>query len=185
MRLIASILLLLGTTTVGAVTIDFEDYTGPSGTTAVPAQSNGFNFTGAGTTTPIAWALNLAGTAGWSLAFCPGCTVTMTADSGAAFDLLSLDLLNTGGNPIGFIGTYTAGGTVQTSLNASGSDFINFSFDGQWAGLSSLEIIGDFSSLGTGIDNIEVNVVPIPAAAWLFASALGLLGWQRAAKSLL
>jgi len=26
---------------------------------------------------------------------------------------------------------------------------------------------------------MEVEVVPIPAAAWLFASALGLLGWMR------
>ncbi len=26
---------------------------------------------------------------------------------------------------------------------------------------------------------IEVNVVPVPAAVWLFGSALGLLGWAR------
>jgi hypothetical protein len=29
------------------------------------------------------------------------------------------------------------------------------------------------------IDNVTVNVVPIPAAVWLFASGLGLLGWLR------
>jgi len=29
------------------------------------------------------------------------------------------------------------------------------------------------------IDNLEVNTVPVPAAVWLFGSALGLLGWMR------
>jgi hypothetical protein len=29
------------------------------------------------------------------------------------------------------------------------------------------------------IDNLTVNTVPIPPAAWLFGSALGLLGWMR------
>lgn len=28
-------------------------------------------------------------------------------------------------------------------------------------------------------DNLTVRVVPIPAAVWLFGSALGLLGWLR------
>lgn len=28
-------------------------------------------------------------------------------------------------------------------------------------------------------DNISINVVPVPAAVWLFGSALGLLGWVR------
>jgi hypothetical protein len=31
----------------------------------------------------------------------------------------------------------------------------------------------------TGYDNIQINVVPIPAAVWLFASALAGLGWIR------
>jgi hypothetical protein len=28
-------------------------------------------------------------------------------------------------------------------------------------------------------DNVKINVVPVPAAVWLFGSALGLLGWIR------
>ena len=33
---------------------------------------------------------------------------------------------------------------------------------------------------GSGaIDNITYQVVPVPAAAWLFGSAIGLLGWMR------
>jgi hypothetical protein len=29
------------------------------------------------------------------------------------------------------------------------------------------------------VDNVVVNVVPIPGAVWLFGSGLGLLGWFR------
>ena len=34
---------------------------------------------------------------------------------------------------------------------------------------------------GWGVENVrmDVQVVPIPAAAWLFGGALGLLGWMR------
>jgi len=40
---------------------------------------------------------------------------------------------------------------------------------------------GDDGSNGTGIDGI--SVVPVPAAVWLFGSALGLLGWTRRKQS--
>lgn len=43
--------------------------------------------------------------------------------------------------------------------------------------------LGDFRNGGgnvAGLSNVRAfSVVPIPAAAWLFASALGLLGWAR------
>lgn len=29
------------------------------------------------------------------------------------------------------------------------------------------------------VDNVSINVVPVPAAVWLFGSALGMLGWVR------
>ena len=33
--------------------------------------------------------------------------------------------------------------------------------------------------IGLGLDGVSISAVPIPAAAWLFGSALGLLGWMR------
>jgi hypothetical protein len=30
-----------------------------------------------------------------------------------------------------------------------------------------------------GVDRITLTTVPIPAAVWMFGSALGLLGWMR------
>ena len=36
-----------------------------------------------------------------------------------------------------------------------------------------------FQSTGTGVQSDWVGVVPIPAAVWLFGSALGALGWMR------
>ena len=39
---------------------------------------------------------------------------------------------------------------------------------------------GDPSSVATiYYDNVSIEVVPVPAAVWLFGSALGLLGWIR------
>lgn len=42
------------------------------------------------------------------------------------------------------------------------------------------ESVGD--RLGLGLDGVSVSVVPLPAAAWLFGSALGLLGWSKRRK---
>ena len=42
------------------------------------------------------------------------------------------------------------------------------------------ELIFDSNGYGgVAFDDIELTAIPIPAAAWLFGSALGLLGWLR------
>ncbi len=38
---------------------------------------------------------------------------------------------------------------------------------------------GTSDSLGGNVDNVRLNAVPVPAAAWLFTSALGLFGFAR------
>ena len=60
----------------------------------------------------------------------------------------------------------------------------NFTFNSSWSGLSSVNV----QASGPGgwdpaIDNIRVSAVPVPAAVWLFASGLGLLGWMKRGRS--
>jgi len=45
---------------------------------------------------------------------------------------------------------------------------------------SALEFLSDSGTTDNYyIDMANINVVPVPAAVWLFGSALGLLGWMR------
>lgn len=40
------------------------------------------------------------------------------------------------------------------------------------------EIVIELGGSGA-IDNLQYQVIPVPAAAWLFGSSIGLLGWIR------
>jgi hypothetical protein len=55
-------------------------------------------------------------------------------------------------------------------------------FDGMDATLSGSTLILDNTAVG-GDRRIYFQVVPIPAAVWLFVSGLGLLGWFRRRQS--
>jgi len=59
----------------------------------------------------------------------------------------------------------------QFIVTGTGSDSLKFSATG----------ISD--TLGGNIDNVSVNAVPVPAAAWLFVSALGLFGFTNRRKN--
>jgi hypothetical protein len=74
------------------------------------------------------------------------------------------------------------GGGTKINANKDGANIM----DSSWLSLSSVDFVFD-SSLGSGaaaldVANIRV-MVPIPAAAWLFASGIGLLGWIRRRQS--
>jgi hypothetical protein len=60
-------------------------------------------------------------------------------------------------------------------------------FDNTWIGIARLELSGQYGMYGgtAYADTIQLNVVPIPAAVWLFGSGLGLLGWLRRKKACL
>lgn len=70
-------------------------------------------------------------------------------------------------------------------LPLSGSYLIPFSSLAGDADLTSVDIITVFNTMPTIQDDSilmaigQIRVVPVPAAVWLFGSALGLLGWVR------
>jgi hypothetical protein len=111
-------------------------------------------------------------------AFCPGCEMYMEAVNGSAFSLQSLE-------------AYAAWGYLDDTLRVTGyfddgsSSFADFSMSDSaqnfilsWSGLTQVK----FDNLGddpTSIPLIRASEVPVPAAVWLFGSALAGLGWFR------
>jgi hypothetical protein len=110
----------------------------------------------------------------------------ISQNDGQSFDLLSLDTQEwhfdgyDGSNPTRIIGTYAAGGQIEMTLPVPGSlaGLATANFDAAWSGLASLEIQGGGNN-GFYLDNLAMSVVPVPAAVWLFGSALAGLGWMR------
>jgi hypothetical protein len=69
-------------------------------------------------------------------------------------------------------------GTVTVNLLSEGVGTIGMAANswGDFIGLeTSLPMVVDFS--GATVDVIGASTVPVPAAVWMFGSALGLLGW--------
>ena len=70
-------------------------------------------------------------------------------------------------------------------LTDGGEGWRTVTFDSSWTGIASLELGNTITypeiAYG-GYDNIVVDVVPIPAAVWLFGSALVGLGWLTRGK---
>jgi hypothetical protein len=109
-------------------------------------------------------------------------TLALSADSGAQFDLLGLDASSLGNltGQLTLTGTLAGGGTTQQVLALDG-DLTTYNISG-FTGLSGLEISFDGASFFApfDLDNIQLSVIPVPAAIWLFMSGLaGLAGWSR------
>jgi len=98
------------------------------------------------------------------------------------FDLLSLDassLYNLSG-VLTLTGTKAYGGTVQQVLNLNDA-ISTYNISGMDK-IVALDISFDGATYFApyDLDNISMNVVPVPAAVWLFASALGFTGlWRK------
>jgi hypothetical protein len=108
-------------------------------------------------------------------------TITLADNLGGVFNLVSFDassLANAAGS-LSVVGTLFGGGTVSQVLTLS-SSLSTYNV----TGLDNLVSVAFSFNGATSVspydmDNINLNVVPVPAAVWLFGSALGLMGWVR------
>ncbi|MDP6437043.1 MAG: VPLPA-CTERM sorting domain-containing protein [Gammaproteobacteria bacterium] len=123
-----------------------------------------------------------------------------TRTDGTAFDLLEMDvyLLDTllgggcSGQPCygdvvtisGWNGSDVLVAQTLVSFTAEGAGWTTVQFGAEWADISTLTYSaqteeGNEALSWAYLDNVKVNVVPIPAAVWLFGSALAGLGCCR------
>jgi hypothetical protein len=112
-------------------------------------------------------------------------TISLSDDLGRQFDLLALDasaVTNASGQ-ITVTGTKFGGGTVSQVVSLTGS-LATYSFSGM-TDLTNLSISFDGANYYApfDMDNIQLSVIPVPAAVWLFMSALGVLGWRSRGRS--
>jgi len=122
----------------------------------------------------------------------------VTQEDGSLFNLSSLDLFVTqypDGRPPAAYGPYRisaldASDQLLAELEIYGAEsgaWQTILFDDSWHGINSLVITPSqteivFGTTLTGdmtLDNFAMTAVPIPAAVWMFASGLGLLGWLK------
>jgi hypothetical protein len=186
MRFALLAVLLITISPVHATLVTFEELPHTSGVD--PVISGGFVFTSTNGTTlwvddDLPW-IEPWTTGNFLHAFTwpgAGSSLDITREDGRAFDLHSFDILNQGA-PFSITG-YDALDQQVASLGYYPGNTAVFNDD--WNNVSRINIedgvhsgFGD-TYFGIPIDNFSATVVPIPAAVWLFGSALAGLGWLR------
>jgi hypothetical protein len=176
MRHALGAILLLVVGSAQAAVIDFQSLESPTSMTAISTYTeDGYTFDPNGGTFAV-WGTSDGNYAG-STALIHDDDLGITTLTGpGAFNLTSVDLSE----------AFAVGGVVSVTFERDGGHsqvfnldgtfgFETFFFDAGFNGTSSLSWSqeADFYQL----DNLAVNAVPIPAAVWLFGSALGALGW--------
>jgi hypothetical protein len=184
MRSAFLIVLLLASTSVYAVTIDFSDPALPTSGLEEGFETNGFSFTFGPEPipNPPAFAIGSLGMVGFhALAFCPGCDMALERTNGSEFSLHSFEALifSIPSVPTLEVTGYTSGESVVQSFILTDA---SQSFEVNWNSLTRVEF-NYFGSEPTIMPTITVSSVPIPAAVWLFGSGLGLLGWFRCRRT--
>lgn len=104
--------------------------------------------------------------------------ISMGSTSGDPFAFFGADVLGTsevGIASFGPVGIISGGGFAAGPVGTG--DWLNL--EAVQFSVSSSEAIFMFDTLSITVDNVNANVVPIPAAVWLFGSALAGLGWLK------
>jgi len=98
-----------------------------------------------------------------------------------SIDFFDIELIEDNGNPDSEIHLFD---NIGNEILPGTFYVPNTDGDNQWNQLSFASTSGvrriviELNGSGA-IDNLTYQVVPVPAAAWLFGSALGLMGWLR------
>ena len=171
MRKFLLILMLLSAGSAAAATITFEEFSTEFGYYTY-LESGGFSLTSS------LMAVLEPGVGGAG----PGNTlgmfgnVTIDSLSGENFAVSSLDLFGIAGSSLELIGSLAGGGIIQNTVTFTTSGLQTVVLDSAWNNLESFQLANVSQKQA---DNIVISTVPVPAAVWLFGSALAALGWAR------
>lgn len=195
------LLLFVSSAQSALVTIDFEEFTDidvalnpPSG----DATSKGYtlDYLDQGSGNPVIFGAGSSLNGTQTYVNCPSCQSPEIIDVyetlGGTLTLLSIDIGTMSGagadsHTFMFTGT-KGGGTVTKTVSSIPATMQTISFDGSWNNLDSFRIEispnGELDLFSASVlDNIVINTVPVPAAIWLFGSALAGLGWLRRTRA--
>ena len=100
------------------------------------------------------------------------------------FELFSLDFAANGLAELQITGYYIGGGSISTAILTDGVSWQTYAVGNGWSNLDRVEFLTPLFGFGgsAALDNIVVSTVPVPAAVWLFGSALAGLGWLKRIK---
>ena len=180
MRHVLGVILLffIGSAQAATVTIDFNEVTPIDGFPPVEVDSKGYSFYAstilAGGPPEAGVGSNGIYAIGDCFAWGPGCGAYITMERADSNPFAIHSFTSSSGD---YFGNIVGGASADLSV-AIGT--------GDWLQLESFRVDSTCPDIGFGcgeyevhLDDITVSAVPIPAAVWLFGSALGLLGWMR------
>jgi hypothetical protein len=182
MRSFFIVALLLGSAVEAeTVTLDFQEFYDP-GLTFAPVgeiESQGFSIVNSGTAVWLADHLvigDLSIGVGYS-----GSTLTISAVDGLAFNLEAFDYAAQDGTSMN-VSVVRADGSgdifsVTSLWTGAGPGYSTYEAAGLFNNIVSFTLDG--ATAAPALDNFRVTSVPIPAAVWLFGSALAGLGWLK------
>jgi len=195
----AAVLTILATVAQAApVTINFEEFSAQPVANPTTLQSQGFNISGGGSEGTNGFAaMALKTGANGTLVFSgdakgipldgfgPEVAFTLERSDGTAFALYSVDFMGSGVGTGSIFGYTDDGRTITNDANYFFYEYVDFG-TADWLNITGAQFLvrgdgfTDCCQAYAEIDNIVVGAaVPIPAAVWLFGSALALLGWIR------